>query len=131
MRKILLIVFLALSSIICNQKKSFSKIHNSKNYVSVPSITRIENYDKKKIEIMGQFQMDFENIYLEKDGQKIWLYFNYNQHLQTENNEILDGEMLKTFDHKMVKIKGKFKIGTTGHLGSYKAELNDIVFFEN
>ncbi|REG90447.1 hypothetical protein [Flavobacterium aquicola] len=109
MQKILLTVFLVLSLISCHQKKTFSKIHNAKNYVSITNITRIENYDNQKIEIIGQFHMDFENMYLEKDDQKIWVNFNFYQHLQTENNEILDGEILKTFNYKMVKIKGKLK----------------------
>lgn len=99
--------------------------------MSVTNITRIENYDKEKIEIIGQFHIDFENIYLEKDGQKIWLNFDFFQHLQTEDNEILNGVKLKTYNYKKVKIKGKLNIGKKGHLGSYKAELNDIVSFEN
>lgn len=124
-------IFLASSLVSCIQKKSFSKVHDSKNYVSVKNISRIENYDKEKIEISGKFYMDFENIYLEKDEQKIWLNFDFHPLIQTEGNEVLDAEMLKNFNNKVIKIKGKLSVGKKGHLGSYKAELNDIVSFEN
>ena len=131
MRTILTILFLSLVLTSCEKEKSFSKDYDMESYLVINDLENIHRFNNTHIEISGEFHMDFENIYLEKEGKKIWLNFDFYKPLKSKFNQVLDGKVLETFNSKIVKIKGKLSSGKgKGHLGTYDVELNDIVHLE-
>lgn len=130
MKKIFVFMFL-LILMACDQDFAFFKPSSSlKHYQKIENGKEIfSKYNNKEIEVIGVFNMDSENLYLNIGESKVWLEFNFFDKLKDINGNILDGVKLKSYNNKKVKIKGRFKLGKGGHLGAYDSRIIDIAFF--
>jgi hypothetical protein len=117
----------------CNKEFSFySEKDRWEIYEQVNVTNFLEKsteYNGKKIELIGEFYMDFENIYLIIENKKIYLDFNFYKKLKGGNENLFDGTTLSTFNGEKIKVRGKYVDGITGHIGCCNGKLTEIVFF--
>ncbi|MNL21440.1 hypothetical protein D3C87_1427300 [compost metagenome] len=130
MKKILAFLFVFVF-MACSQEFAFYKPNTSlEHYQKIENNKELfSRFNNREVEITGVFNIDFENLYLNIEERKVWLEFNSFDELQAVDGSVLDGAKLKTFNNKKVKIKGRFELGQTGHLGAYDSRIIDIVFF--
>jgi hypothetical protein len=129
MKKVCLII-LVFTIISCSKELVFYKDSvEAHNYLRAGNNSHLLE-DNSYVELEGIFNMDFENVYLEHPSEKIWLEFDFFHKLKNSEGKKLDGKMLKEFNGKKIKIKGKLSFGNTGHLSAYKIKLTEIVFLK-
>jgi hypothetical protein len=134
MKKIYLFIFI-LTLLSCNKDFSFSSdLNNTKNYKAINANAfskNPENFNNKKVELIGNFYMDFEHIYLVVENKKVYLDFDFYKKLKDKSGNELDGEKLLSFNGKQIVVKGKYINGITGHINCCEGKLIEIAYFGN
>jgi len=87
-----------------------------------------DKFDSLEVEVIGTFTYEFENvaIYLTLKDSENWLS---NRAFWVNEDDDSDSLLIKKFElfnHKKVRLKGRFDSNDKGHLSSYSGTINEV-----